>query len=113
MERCVRSHDYAGCRELFAADVVGFGTRAVVAEGLDALEREQWRHVWPRIAEFTFVVDELRCRSRDGLTVVHVPFRSQADEGRGGPRPGRATIFLEDRDGTLRAVHTHFSLDPS
>ena len=57
MQSCVREVDYARCRAIFAGDVVGFGTKAAAAIGLDALERDQWRHIWGRIRHFTFALD--------------------------------------------------------
>lgn len=114
MEACVRAVDYARCRAIFAPDAVGFGTRAAAAVGLDALERDQWRHVWGRIRGFTFRVAELHCgRHGDGLWLA-CPWGS---EGRGPDgawrhRPGRITAVLERRDGRWLAVHTHHSLVP-
>ena len=32
-----------------------FGAWATAVHGLDNIEREQWRNVWPRIRWFTFV----------------------------------------------------------
>src|SRR3990170_5018008 len=45
----VAAVDMAGARHRFADDVVGFGTHAAVVHGLDDLESDQWRHVWPTI----------------------------------------------------------------
>jgi hypothetical protein len=38
----------------FAQDAVAFGIWAMAVRGLDNIEREQWRNVWPRIRAFTF-----------------------------------------------------------
>ena len=114
MEACVRAEDYARCRAIFAADVVGFGTRTAIAVGLDALEHDQWRHIWGRIRGYTFLTDELSCaRYGDGLW-LGCPWIS---EGRGPDgdwrrRPGRMTAVLERRDGRWLAVHTHHSVVP-
>jgi ketosteroid isomerase-like protein len=115
MQACVRAQDYARCRAIFAADVVGFGTRAAVAVGLESLERDQWRHVWGRTRNFTFNVSELRC----GLSGDHglwlcCPWSSEAPnpDGIWRARPGRMTAVLERRDGQWLAVHTHHSLIP-
>jgi hypothetical protein len=63
MEQCVRALDYARCRELFALEVVGFGTRAFVAVDPDGGER-------PRPGRATIVLRE------DGrhLRAVHTHF---------------------------------------
>jgi ketosteroid isomerase-like protein len=114
MEACVRAVDYACCRRIFAADVVGYGTRVDAAVGLDALERDQWRHIWGTIRGFTFRTDCLVCRAYgDGLWLA-CPWTS---EGRGGDgswiaRPGRMTAVLERRGERWLAVHTHHSLVP-
>jgi ketosteroid isomerase-like protein len=114
LERCVRAVDFAAGRELFAEDVVAFGTRADVVTGLDTLERQQWHGIWPNIADFTFVMDQLHA-GRDGdLTWGVVPFTSTGfhPDGTPFPRPGRATVILERRSGRWLAKHTHFSLYP-
>jgi ketosteroid isomerase-like protein len=114
MQACVRAVDYARCRAIFAPDVVGFGTKAAVAVGLEALEQDQWRHIWGRIRHFTFVLEELHCaRYGDGLW-LGCPWTS---DGRGADgdwrsRPGRITAVLERRDGVWLAVHTHHSVVP-
>ena len=116
MQTCVRQQDYARCRAIFADDVVGFGTRAAIAVGLDALENEQWRHIWGKIRDFTFVTDELRCAmyGDEGLW-LGCPWTSEAPgpDGTWRLRPGRITAVLERRDGQWLAVHTHHSLDPN
>lgn len=115
MEACVRDVDYARCREIFADEVIGFGTRVAVAIGLDALEAEQWRHVWGRIRGFAFVTDELRCALYgDAALWLGCPWTSES-RGPGGEwrqRPGRITAVLERRGGRWLAVHTHHSLVP-
>ena len=115
MEACVRDVDFARCRAIFADEVVGFGTRAAVAIGLEALEAEQWRHVWGRIRGFTFVAEELRCaRYGDEALWLGCPWTSEGrgPDGAWRQRPGRITAVLERRDGRWLAVHTHHSLVP-
>src|SRR6185503_20744604 len=56
-EAAVRARDFAGGRTLFADDAVAFGTWARAVAGLDNIEREQWRNVWPRIRNFHFEGD--------------------------------------------------------
>lgn len=115
---CVARADIDAGRELFDADVVGFGTRAGVAVGLDALVAEQWRHVWPAIDDFTFDVDGARVYlSADALQAVVAT--TWTSTGRGGAaevgaRPGRATIVCRRATAAApwQGVHTHFSLTP-
>ena len=115
MESCVRAVDFERCRAIFADDVVGFGTRSAAAIGLEALERDQWRHIWGRIRDFTFLTDQLHFAryGDDGLWLA-CPWTSEGP----GPnsewlrRPGRVTAVLELRNGRWLAVHTHHSLAP-
>jgi ketosteroid isomerase-like protein len=115
MQACVGAVDFARCRAIFAEEVVGFGTRARVAIGLDALERDQWRHIWGKIRNFTFLTDEMHCScaGEEGVWLA-CPWTSQvpAAGGQWGHRPGRITAVLERRDGRWLAVHTHHSLVP-
>ena len=46
----VATVDMAAARRRFAPDVVAFGTYAEIVHGIDELEAEQWRNVWPTIA---------------------------------------------------------------
>ncbi len=115
MQACVRAEDFVGAHELFAEDVVAFGTYAAVVTGREHLEREQWRTVWPAIRDFTFRLDELRCLGDSRVLCVVVPWDSRGTDAAGHtfPRPGRATLLLTLRDGRWVAVHSHFSLAPS
>jgi ketosteroid isomerase-like protein len=115
MEACVRAEDYARCRAIFAEDVVAFGTRAALVVGLEALERDQWRHIWGTIRGFTFLTDELHCRGYGGDGVwLACPWTSdgRGPDGAWRERRGRMTAVLEQRDGRWLAVHTHHSLVP-
>src|SRR6185295_9491994 len=53
-EAACRGQDFAAGRRLFAPDAVAFGTYATAVHGLDNIEREQWRQIWPRIRGFRF-----------------------------------------------------------
>jgi len=113
-QECVRAQDFVRARTMFAANVIGFGTRADIAVGLDALERDQWRQVWPRIRDFAFQVDALHCFGGDRGLCIMVPWASLGVGGDGStfPRAGRATIMLAPPGSAWVAVHTHFSLEP-
>ena len=114
----VAAVDMAAARHRFAPDVVAFGTFARIVHGLDALEADQWRNVWPTISGFTFRVDELVVlASADGCQAVAVvPWDSEGRDADGAAydRPGRATVVLrrESVDAPWFGVHTHFSLVP-
>lgn len=109
MRRC----DFAGARDLFAPDAVGFGTGVPVALGLHALEQCQWRRVWQSTGGFTFRLEEMHCfGGPDGLCVA-ITWESVGVRADGStfPRSGRATLVLVGRE-RLEAAHSHFSLDP-
>ena len=114
MQTCVRAVDFERCRAIFAQDVVGFGTKAAIAVGLVALERDQWRHIWGNIRNFTFQAEELYCkRYGDGLWLA-CPWNSEGrmPNGTWECRPGRITAVLERRGDLWLAVHTHHSRLP-
>lgn len=115
LERCVRAVDYESARPLFASEVQAFGTYATIVNGRDALEREQWHHIWPAIREFRFRLAEARCVGNETQIGVVVPWDSLGvgADGTTFPRPGRATLILVHRDGRWVAVHSHFSVAPS
>lgn len=114
METCVRAVDFVRCRAIFAPEVVGFGTKAAAAVGLDALERDQWRHIWGRIRGFSFLTAEVHCGRAGDLLWLACPWSSEAPDAHGAwqTRPGRITAVLARRDGRWLAVHTHHSLVP-
>ncbi len=113
----VAALDYAAARPFFAEDAVGFGTWADVIVGRAAIEREQWRSVWPTIEDFRFELDTLRVHvSPDGTlacAVVAWSSRGIAPDGGRFHRPGRATVALAraERGAPWRALHSHFSLN--
>lgn len=114
MESCVRAIDYERCRAIFAPNVVGFGTKAAIACGLDALEYDQWRHIWGTIRDFTFLLDDLHCGGSGDAVWLACPWRSLGADETGGwvERPGRITAILERFGHRWLAVHTHHSMNP-
>jgi ketosteroid isomerase-like protein len=114
MQASVRSIDYARARSLFAEDVVAFGTFAAVVSGLDRLEHEQWRKIWPTIRDFTFRLDLVHCLGSEDAMCVVVPWDSIGvrDDGQTFDRPGRATVLLAPRGERWVATHSHFSVAP-
>ena len=108
--------DFAAARLRFDPAVIAFGTHADVLVGIDDLQASQWTAVWPKIADFQFMVELMRVvLSPDRLlAIVAVPWRSTGfdEEGTSFPRPGRASIVVRRSD--VRApwlgIHTHFSL---
>jgi ketosteroid isomerase-like protein len=113
-EAAVRACDFAAGRTMFAPDAVAFGTWARAVAGLDDIEREQWRNVWPRIRDFRFDADA-RVRTAGESAWIATGWHTEVTgpDGRPFSRPGRGTFVLERRDGRWLAVHSHFSLLPS
>ena len=114
-QACVRAVDFAAGRTLCAEDIVAFGTVAPFVTGLDVVEREQWRNVWPVIRDFTIAVEGARgvVAGDRGWLAATWDSRGRRSDGSLFPRPGRCTIAFERRDGRWLATHTHFSLVPA
>ena len=108
-----RGRDFDAGRRCFATDAVAFGTWARAVSGLDNIEREQWRQVWPRIRNFT--VDQPVIGEDGNLAWVAASWWSDATapEGGGLKREGRATFVLARREGRWQCVHSHVSMLPS
>ncbi len=113
-ETACRNRDFSTGRRMFADDALAFGTWARAVRGLDNVEREQWKNVWPRIREFRF---EMKPTIRAGgdLAWIAAEWSTEATgpDGRPFTRPGRGTFVLARRDGRWQCVHSHFSLLPT
>lgn len=117
-DKLVDAVDFTAARRLFHDDVVGFGTRMDSVSGLDALERHQWRSVWPTIDGFRFATDALQAMispdRRQAVAVVAWSSTGYHEDGRTFTRNGRATVVFT-RAATADpwlARHTHMSLNP-
>jgi len=113
-EAACRGRDFEAGRRLFAPDAVAFGTYATAVHGLDNIEREQWRQIWPRIRGFRFESEPAVAGAGDSAWIA-ATWASEATGPGGQPftRRGRATFNLARRDGRWLAVHSHVSLLPS
>jgi ketosteroid isomerase-like protein len=113
-EAACRGRDFEAGRRLFAPDAVAFGTYATAVHGLDNIEREQWRQIWPRIREFRFAPEPAAAGDGDSAWIAATwSSEAIAPDGRPFTRHGRATFNLARRDGRWLAVHSHVSLLPS
>src|ERR1044072_8963544 len=56
--RNVREGGYASARPLFHPDLLAFGTHNDVIPGLDQWVSTQWDNVWPKTADFRFVLEQ-------------------------------------------------------
>ena len=110
--------NYRPVREMFAEDVVGFGTRVEMVTSRESLEQDQWRAVWPTIEDYRNDVSTLEVIvSPDRLMAAGaVILRSIGidKDGRRFDRPGRLTVTLmrASVDAPWIATHTHVSLKP-
>ena len=66
-EAACRGRDFEAGRRLFAPDAVAFGTYATAVHGLDNIEREQWRQIWPRIRGFRFELTKVHGKPTAGI----------------------------------------------
>jgi ketosteroid isomerase-like protein len=113
-EAACRGRDFEAGRLLFAPDAVAFGTYATAVHGLDNIEREQWRQIWPRIREFRFEPQPAAAGEGNSAWIAATwSSEATAPDGRPFTRHGRATFTLARRDGRWLAVHSHVSLLPS
>jgi ketosteroid isomerase-like protein len=116
LSKCVQTVDFEGARELFAEDMVAFGTFSDFLVGRAAVEERQWRNVWPHIESFRWnLVDARTMISGDRLLAVGMAcFDSTGFERDGSryDRPGRATVAFRRAKpgGNWVAYHTHMSL---
>ena len=111
----VQAVDFAGARELFAPDLIAFGTFTDFMDERDQAEAAQWRNVWPHIDGFRWRPDIRVLVAGDRLTAVGMGvFDSTGYTAEGKPydRPGRATVaFVRPAIGAdWVAQHTHMSL---
>ena len=117
-DKLVDGVDFVPARDLFTDTVIGFGTRMDTVRGLEHLERDQWRRVWPTIDGFRFDLSTLECLiSPDRLQGVGIVVWHSTGYGEDGApfdRPGRATVVFERAAPTdpWKASHTHISLNP-
>ncbi len=106
--------DYDSAMDIFAEDVVAFGTKMDVESGLDTLRKNQWEGIWGNIRDFKVDLNGVRAAGdADSAWGVATWTSTGFDEdGNTYFRPGRATVTLARRGGRWLAVHTHFSLYP-
>lgn len=112
-QQLINAGDYEAARQLFAPDVVAFGSLAQTMSGLDALEQEQWRKIWSTTRNFAFEAPVFQAAGDETWTLA-LRWRSEGMTEDGGwyERRGRCTLVLERRGRGLVCTHSHFSMDP-
>jgi ketosteroid isomerase-like protein len=114
-EQLIRAQDFEAGEAMFRADAVGFGTVTDTTRSRAELLERQWRVVWPRTRDFSFVWEDVHVHvSREGsMAMTFAPWRSVGVLGT-RQRGGRCTIGLvrDDACAPWLCVHTHFSMWP-
>ena len=108
----VRACDFAAASEMFADDVVSFGSWTGRMDGLEALVARQWNNVWPKTADFQFDLDNAVGDST-WTAATWTSVALHADGTAHFTRRGRATFVFRREGIRLLAIHSHFSLDPA
>ena len=116
-ENYVQNKNYSSAMNLFENYVVSFGTWMNVVEGLDQLQLNQWKNIWPTISKFRFLTDTLVIQlSPDKLfanSIIIWDSIGYKNDGNSFERTGRATVTLkrENFNSNWKGIHTHFSLN--
>ena len=111
-----RAIDYEGAREIFAEDMIAFGTFTDFMKTRDLAEQKQWRNVWGTIRNFRYDLDKVEAIvSGDRLMATGMAVWSSDGFHPNGDRfdrPGRTTVVLGRREigAPFVATHTHMSL---
>ncbi len=114
----VAAVDFKRAREIYTEDVIAFGSLGKMLTTRDALEQEQWRKVWPTVADYRYDLSTLEIvTSPDRLMAIGAAvFHSTGFHADGSTfeRVGRvtATLMREAVGAPWYATHTHVSLRP-
>lgn len=106
--------DFDNTEDIFADDVVGFGSKAAFLVGLKNLRANQWEKLWPTIRDYKIDLESMHAGGDECLAWGVAVWDSTGfhEDGTTYSRPGRVTLILERRDDRWLAVHTHFSVNP-
>ena len=110
--------DFKRARGLYTDDVIAFGSLGKMMTSRDALEAEQWRAVWPTLADYRHDLTTLEVVvSPDRLMAMGAVIARSIGIHKDGAhfeRPVRvtATLMREAQDAPWFITHTHVSLVP-
>jgi ketosteroid isomerase-like protein len=110
--------DYKRARELYTEDVIAFGSLGKTMTSRAALEAEQWRVVWPTLADYRHDLSTLEVIvSPDRLMAMGAVIARTIGIHKDGShfdRPVRvtATLMREAIGAPWHMTHTHVSLVP-
>ncbi len=116
--RRVGDVNFRAVREMFTEDAIAFGSKVEMVTSREALERDQWRAIWPTIENYAYDLGTLEIVvSPDRLMAMGASiFHSTGihKDGTRFKRTGRATVTLQRE--LLAAPwfcnHSHVSLTP-
>ena len=112
--RLVREQNFEAARYLFHPHCRSFGTLAVETTDRDQLVDQQWIPTWTTTRGFSVDPGSVHVESGGDLRILTARWSSLgASDGTDFARHGRCTFVLREVGETLRAVHSHFSLDPN
>ena len=112
--RLVREQNFDAARYLFHPHCRSFGTLAVETTDRDQLVDQQWIPTWTTTRGFSVDPGSVHVESGGDLRILTARWSSLgASDGTDFARHGRCTFVLREVGETLRAVHSHFSLDPN
>ena len=117
-DKFVAEVDFKPVREMFAEDVVAFGSKMEMMTSQAELERDQWRSVWPSIEDYRYDLSTLEViTSPDRLMAMGaVIFRSTGlhPDGKKFERNGRSTVTLmrPSAGAPWICTHSRISLKP-
>ena len=110
--------NFKAVREMFTEDCVGFGSKIEMVTSREALERDQWRAIWPTIEDYRYDFSTLEVVvSPDRLMAMAASiFRSTGihKDNTRFERTGRATVTLQRTAVGAPWIcnHSHVSLKP-
>jgi ketosteroid isomerase-like protein len=110
--------NFKQARGLYTDDVIAFGSLGKMMVSRDALEAEQWRAVWPTLADYTHDLDTLEVVvSPDRLMAMGAVIARTIGIHKDGShfdRPVRvtATLMRDAVGAPWFMTHTHVSLVP-
>jgi ketosteroid isomerase-like protein len=116
--KLVGNVDFRRARELYTDDVIAFGSLGKMMTSRAALEAEQWRAVWPTLAEYAHDLSTLEIIvSPDRLMAMGAVIARSVGIHKDGSHFGRpvrvtATLMREAVGAPWFMTHTHVSLTP-
>jgi ketosteroid isomerase-like protein len=114
----VSNVDFKRARDLYTGDVIAFGSLGKMLTSRAALEAEQWRAVWPTLADYRHDLSTLEIVvSPDRLMAMGAVMARTTGIHKDGShfeRPARvtATLLRDSIGAPWFLTHTHVSLVP-